>query len=115
MDTTAYSQDINGNYLDQNGNIVGTAPTVDSGTTAVTPSDNSGGGDVVNTILNNSGDLLTGAADLINAINGNGTKPGTKGSAGGSSAKAGTNSNVVWYVIVGVAVLGVILFIAIKK
>ena len=63
------------------------------------------------TLLNNSGDILKGSADLVSALNGH---PSTTNVVTSTSANTAKGNNVL-YIVLAVVFLLVIVFILLKK
>ena len=96
---------------------------VPTDTTAVDPGDS---GFDINTLINNSGDILTGAADVLAALNGKaiaGTSQTTQAASNGGKISNTTTlgnaitqqSNLTWILIAGGLVLVVVLYMIFGK
>ena len=73
--------------------------------------DTSGNDGWLNTLINNSGDILKGGASLVSAFNGH---PSTTNVVTNTSANTGKGNNVL-YIVLAVVFLLVIVFILLKK
>lgn len=91
-----------------------TFQTDGSGNSAADSTDSSSGNDMLSNLLDNAGDILTGSASVINALNGkpNVVVANASGSAGGGSTAPINGNKLITYAIIAIVALVALLFIS---